>query len=403
LETDFRHTKFINKGKVLPFIGTWLSIESIQQKIKFGNYPFKEKCPEDEYNVWEEFACKTWERDEYERDEGAIEIFTDHLKSLCNFEENVYDFMLKWVAHMFQKTDIKPGVCPIISGKQGTGKDLFLDVIAEMMGAKKRFESTQPEVDVYGEFNPLLMGAFVIQLSEINKRNTMNHLGKIKSLITSPTVKINDKGKTHVTIPSLHRPAVISNNTEPITGEKGQRRFIHFYGADTHIGDGEYFKKVVALIEDKNALLSIYDYLMEVENVPDKFTNIDQYFSIYQKNLNENNEPYEYQFMKNFVNEMLKEGKKTTEVKGSQLFRFYKTFLEHEELNCFISNTKFGTKITAMMISASITKIRKSGGMFYILDNEKLMVELKIKDDTEIFYLYGNLSETPKGSGDSLQ
>ena len=58
-------------------------------------------------------------------------------------------------------------------GKQGTGKDLLLDIVAELMGSKKRFESVQPEVDVYGEFNPLLMGGLVIQLSEIDKRNTM--------------------------------------------------------------------------------------------------------------------------------------------------------------------------------------------------------------------------------------
>lgn len=389
LSTAFRHMKYTNnEGDASSFIGLWLSCEDIQLKSTFGNYPFQENCPADEYNVWEEFVCKTWTRDGYERDEAAVKLFTDHLKSLCNFEENVYDFMLKWVAHIFQKTDIKPGVCPIMCGKQGTGKDLFLDIVSKMMGDKKRFESVQPEIDVYGEFNPLLMGALVIQLSEIDKRNTMTHLGKIKSLITAPTIKINDKGKTHVTIQSFHRPLVLSNNPDPITGEKDQRRFIHFYGSSVHIGDGDYFKKLVGIMSDKNALLSIYDFLLEVQDVPDTFTNIKQYFSKYQCELEENNEPYEYQFMKNYVHAQNMRGVDICKLRSAELFVLFQMFIDHQSIRCDISATRFGTKITAMMVNTSIEKIKSCGNKIYKIDIQKLMKELSIDENMEVLNIF---------------
>jgi len=99
---------------------------------------------------------------------------------------------------------------------------MYLDTLANIMGHKKRYESTSPEKEVYGNFNPLLLNALVVQLSEIDKSNTLGHIGHLKSLITAPSITINDKHKSPVVIPSLHRYVVVTNNEDPVTQESGQ-------------------------------------------------------------------------------------------------------------------------------------------------------------------------------------
>ena len=252
------------------------------------------KCPEHVYNLWEPFAVLQWDRSAYKYDEDHVNIYLEHLKSLCNYELNVYNFLVLWIAHMFQKTDVKPGVMPLLLGQQGVGKDLAIDVLAALMGRAKRFESVSPDVDVFGQFNSALVDALLIQLSEINKSHTAGSIGQLNSFITAPTIRINEKYKTNVVVPSYHRYICTSNNEEPITiQDHKQRRFIMAYADNRHRGDGAYFNKLGALLHNKNSLMSIYEYFNErVRDVPTRFTNIQQYFSSFQRNMQLENKSY---------------------------------------------------------------------------------------------------------------
>ena len=220
-------------------------------------------------------------------------MFLKHLSMLANYEQNTYNFLLRWTAHIFQKPHIKPGVCVVLLGEQGIGKDMYLDTLAAIMGHKKRYESTSPEKEVYGNFNPLLLNALVVQLSEIDKSNTLGHIGHLKSLITAPTITINDKHKSPVVIPSLHRYVVVTNNEDPVTQESGQRRSVSAYGSSAMKGNEKYFSDYVHhILENKNALNSIYEFLLTVEDVPDVFVNIDQHFSKFQSVMAQRNVAY---------------------------------------------------------------------------------------------------------------
>ena len=294
----------LDKGEIKEecFLRKWFRDADIQVKDKVGLYPERTECPDNIYNIWDDFDVLTWDRSDYKYDEEAVDRFLHHMKLLTNHEEHVYNFLLKWTAHIFQKPHIKPEVCPIMLGLQGTGKDLFFNTLAGLMGQKKRYESASPESEVYGSFNPLLMDALVVQLSEIDKSNTLGHIGHLKSLITSPTVTINDKHKSPVVIPSLHRYAIVSNNEDPITQESKQRRFVCMYGSAEMRGNADYFTRYVrTILEDKNSLMSIYEMLMKVPHVPDKFTQIDQYFSRFQRVMATQNVAYHEGFVKYMV------------------------------------------------------------------------------------------------------
>ena len=62
------------------------------------------------------------------------------------------------------------------------------------MGEEKVFESSQPERDVWGDFNSKMANTFLVNLNELSKKETINCEGRIKALITDPSLTINDKG-----------------------------------------------------------------------------------------------------------------------------------------------------------------------------------------------------------------
>ena len=45
---------------------------------------------------------------------------------------------------------------------QGVGKDLYIAMIAAIIGQDKVFESTAPENDVYGTYNPQMEQALIV-------------------------------------------------------------------------------------------------------------------------------------------------------------------------------------------------------------------------------------------------
>jgi hypothetical protein len=122
-----------------PFIMEWVNDEKIQKKTKVVSYYDETKVMEDELNINEPFVVNTWELENYTYNKDAVETYKDHLKSLVNYEEKSYEFLEKWIAHLFQYPDTKTGVCPIITGSEGTGKDTAIDIIASIMGKNKKF------------------------------------------------------------------------------------------------------------------------------------------------------------------------------------------------------------------------------------------------------------------------
>lgn len=271
-----------------PFIIDWVNDEKIQKKTKVVSYYDESKVMEDELNINEPFAVNTWKLENYIYDEDAVETYKDHLKSLVNYEEKSYKFLEKWIAHIFQYPDTKTGVCPIITGSEGTGKDTAIDTIACIMGTHKKFCCPNPERDVWGSFNGVMSRCSLVQLSEIDRNNTNMFMNKIKDVITSPIISINEKGMKPFEIASNHNFIVFTNNELPINLDNKQRRFAIYKTSDKNIGNAEYFNKLYKIMDNKNALKSIYKYFMELENVPLKFKTDEIAISEYHNEVSKN-------------------------------------------------------------------------------------------------------------------
>ena len=289
-KTAYQHLKYTDYSKNPPssncFIAKWFDDEHIRQYEDMGVYPPPKQCPKNIFNLWKPFAIAKY-TDDYERNEEGLQKYLNHIKILCGNDETVADYIVKWFAQMYQYPATKTIVPTFISG-EGAGKGSLLDVNGRMMGEKKVVSTTTPSRDVWGNFNSIMSDSFLVNLNEMSKKETTDAEGKIKGLITDPQLFINKKGIDSYCINSFHRFIITTNNEDPISTKKGDRRNLIIRSSDEKCGDIEYFKDLHEAFNDINVMRTIYDYLMAIPDM-DCFGSLVRPETEYQNDMKEVN------------------------------------------------------------------------------------------------------------------
>jgi len=167
---------------------------------------------------------------------------------ICNGEAQVADYLLRYLAHMLQRPEEKPGVMPVLLGGQGTGKGTFFQLLRAI------WPSTTLQVSdvghITGGFNAALECNFVICLDEAIFKGDRKALDRMKSLITEPEITIEAKYQPRRSLASVHRFFAASNHQHFAHVESDDRRFLFLRVSDTRKGDHAYFHTVHAAVSD---------------------------------------------------------------------------------------------------------------------------------------------------------
>jgi energy-coupling factor transporter ATP-binding protein EcfA2 len=201
-----------------------------------------------------------------------------------------FEYLLDWLSHIIQRPHIKSGKCPVLISQQGSGKGTLIKILSRILGEKKVFQSVKPEKDVYGDFNPMMEKAMLVNIDEPECAKTEAFESTIKNFITEPTMVINDKFvKSHV-IKSYHRFIFTTNKADGgIKVEEGDRRFFILRMSDKHKGDMKYWDEWEKILSDPDpsGFKTIYDWLArrDIGDFMQKATPK----TVYQKNLERSN------------------------------------------------------------------------------------------------------------------
>jgi len=209
---------------------------------------------------------------EWNKDEKAISIVKNHIKIMCGNDQVVANYLELWIAQMIQFPSVK-SICPTLISKEGAGKGTLMRLFERMLGNEKILQTTKPSQNVWGNFNGQMKNAFLVNLDELSKKEGEGADGYIKGLITEPRITINEKGIIPYEIASYHRFFITTNNEDPVKTSKDDRRKLIVRASDELIGNREYFDKMYAMLEDDNAVRSIYEYFKTLSGA-DKFGKI---------------------------------------------------------------------------------------------------------------------------------
>lgn len=266
LITAYRHETMFRpddngKEKKVSLINEWLCDKDMRCYDTASCVPPPLTCPDNIFNLWipSPFEDMKITKDDTDFDLDAVSAFATHLKILCGNDLDIYKYVCNWIAHSIQRPGEKPQVALNFISNQGVGKNIFSDVLVELYGGtSKKLETSQPERDVWGNFNDMMTDAFLVILSETDKRNALSHDGKIKSLITDGTMVVNPKGLKSFTIDSYHRIIQLTNDKDPVITSNDDRRNVIIRCSDEKKGDSQYFTDLVETFQGKHALRSIY-------------------------------------------------------------------------------------------------------------------------------------------------
>ena len=181
------------------------------------------------------------ELDQVKKD--VIEPFLNHIHDvIANSNEEIYKYILIWIASILQKPNFKTETALVILGNQGTGKNIFTNVICKLMARYANENVTNIE-SIVGRFNAILENKKLLVLNELQSIDMNKYLNSdaLKSVITDKKTNINQKNEPERLCENVCNFIMVSNNNVPIKIESTDRRYVVTKTSDKHRGDFDYF------------------------------------------------------------------------------------------------------------------------------------------------------------------
>jgi Family of unknown function (DUF5906) len=208
---------------------------------------------DNKFNIWRPSPIVA------KRNEDAAMMFFKHLAWL--FPETDCNHVLNWLAWVYQHQDLKPTHALLIVGETfGTGKSFVARVFERLIGM---INTQRPKnSSLTGQFNGWVAQcklAIIEELMQIGRREVANEL---RDMITEPTIEVNIKNVPAFLIESFLAMMAITNHTNAIPVEKGDRRWLLGGSAITIAQKEEkdaagYYAKLMAVLDDQDALSGI--------------------------------------------------------------------------------------------------------------------------------------------------
>ena len=167
---------------------------------------------------------------------------------ICNRQRESLIYLIKFLAHMWQKPEEKPGVAIVLLGGQGTGKGTFFQLLANIW-TRTTLQVSSVE-HIVGGFNAAMERNFIINMDEALFSGDRRAMDRLKSMITEPTITIEQKYQPRRTVGSIHRFFAASNHQHFGNIEKDDRRFVFLRVSEERKGDHNYFGEIHSAIND---------------------------------------------------------------------------------------------------------------------------------------------------------
>jgi len=366
---DLLYQEFDRKGNLVEvnFIKKWLTDPNKRKYDNVGAYPphCPEPCPPTHFNLWEPFYAETIENFNY--DAEAVDLYLNHLMSLCNHDQRMYEYMKLFIAHMFQRPGEKPGKMPIFVSSEGAGKGSFVAVLSRIIGKKRVIETANAKLLV-GDFNSSLQGKYLVCLNELCKSQIEGNGGKMREFITDSEVQINRKGIDAKEMPSFHRCLGETNKKNPIKLTKDGRRFVLIPCSDELCKNYEYFKAYYSKLMNDDASCSIFQYFMNLPGA-DGFMQLDPPISDHQEELQALSESPVRLWFEQFVGEDHEQFKENPNVwTNKELYDRFNAWKTENGFKYEINSQALGCELMTMKLPGITKGKRTNKGVPKVID-----------------------------------
>lgn len=200
------------------------------------------------YNLWRGFAVSS--------NKGNWELMKRHIREvICNGDNDLYRFVVGWMAYTVQHPDRAGEVALVLLGPQGCGKGVFARGFGQLFG--QHYQQVSQARHLLGNFNAHLANCVLLFVDEAFWAGDKQAEGTLKALITEPDMMIEPKGINAYRVQNHLHIIVASNNDWVVPSGARERRHCVLTVADTYAQDHSYFAPLYAELENGglNAML----------------------------------------------------------------------------------------------------------------------------------------------------
>jgi hypothetical protein len=196
------------------------------------------------YNMFSGFKASKVADINYE----LIKPILNHIYSCwCNYNNDIYDYVLQWFRHAFTKPHLKTGIVILLYSAEGTGKSMILDeFIRPFIYGSKNTLTVQGLTKLVARFNSLLMNRLLICSNEVSSNeNFHNTFDTLKALITDKTFCPEKKGlDIFKDYPLPCNFIFTTNNHDSVKLGKTDRRYLCLEASSLYKGNFAYFDEL---------------------------------------------------------------------------------------------------------------------------------------------------------------
>jgi len=214
-----------------------------------------------EYNTFNGFNFSN-EGTPFNEGMEGVNLFLDHIKLLCNYEEEPTNYLINYIADIFQNPQVLPEVSCVLTGSKGVGKDLLIDYLEKIIDIEY-ITRTQKFNNLFGNFNSALKNKLIISINEVSGKDGYNLKEELKNFITEKTIIINEKGLKPYKLRNYSRLFMFCNNDNPIEVTEDNRRFFVVKTGEKQ--SPEYYNLLYKNLNDPSILESIYLYFKNID------------------------------------------------------------------------------------------------------------------------------------------
>jgi len=259
LTADMTFKKIGDDGRIVtvPFFPEWLKDRQRQIFTNPVFYPDELPASSTAFNTFTGFNVTELD---CEKRLNLVEAFKQCVNSLTDGQP---DYLIKYIAHLFQKPTQLPGIAILFQSEQGFGKDTLRQIIARLIGNKYVHETSDME-SIFGSFNSSIANKLLVVLNEMEGKDGFGYKERMKALWTADIIELNEKNVKRWKQQNFMRAFIYSNNKRPIQIPYDDRRYVA-YRASNVKPSKEFFDSIYALMDEPEEQLGLYEYLMNID------------------------------------------------------------------------------------------------------------------------------------------
>lgn len=245
----------------------WLSWRDRRQYLGGVVFDPEQNHGEHVYNLWTGWPIQPAK--------GDWSILRDHIyEVLSSGNDTWFAYIMGWLARLAQHPASPGEVALVFRGAQGSGKTVFGEAIRRMCGRHGLTVSSSGALT--GRFSGHLEALILLVADEAVFAGDRAAKARLKSILTDPTILIEDKFLRAESRPNYMHVIMTTNSEWAVPAEQGDRRFAVFDAASTRVGDRGYFQRLHDAVRDPRTIAAmLYDLIhadlsgYEVRDIPD--------------------------------------------------------------------------------------------------------------------------------------